>query len=282
MKRSRLNVILLIGVGVLAAVGWWTREQETPEVPLTALQRDAITIVRIDHPEQAEIVLQRADHGWQLTSPVSVAADALEVSAVLKLAETPVRRQVQGADLAALGLDVPAFTVTLDQTRLAFGDTEPISAQRFVAVDARLALIDNPPSAALDADYSDLVTKALVPGHEQLAAIVLPDNTRVERDDRGWRVVGDPERDPAALAEGWTTARAMWNAATSEAIDLRTLDVVTLVFESGAQRRYAVARRAPQFELINLDAGVQHTISAALAGTLLDLPPPDAPPATTD
>lgn len=283
MTRGKRNVLLLVGIVGLAALLWFTREQPEPEAPLTALSPDLIDRIRVAHPDRPAIVLARgAEDQWRLTEPVEADADALEVAALLNLANLPVRRQLDGAfDPAELGLAPPAFVITLNEVVLRFGDTNPITAQRVVQTDTLAALVDNPPSAALDDDYTDLVSKQLIPEGDAIVAIDLPDGRRVEAADDGWRVVGFPALDPQALVEGWKGVRAMWNAA-APAVEVGSLPQVTVTLASGARRAFAVVQRSPQFELINPALKVQHTLSAALADTLLTVPEPGSDPAAEE
>lgn len=271
MKRARLNGLLLVGVVALAALGWFTREQPEPERPLTPLAADDIERIRIEHPGQPAIALERVTDGWRLTEPVQAMADAFEVNALVNLAALPIRRQLAGGfDAAELGLAPPAFVITLNDLPLQFGDTDPISAQRFMQAGDVAALVDNPPSAALDADYSDLVSKQLMPDTAVITAIELPDGTRVVRGDEGWLARDQP------LIDGWKGVRAMWNAAAPAAEPEVPYERVVLTLETGEPVTYLVARRKPQFEIINPDLKVQYTLSAALVETLLERPVAEA------
>ena len=143
--------------------------------------------VVVDRPV---LTLEHADGTRSSLEPVEADVDALEVAALLNLANLPVRRQLDGGfDPAELGLAPPAFVITLNEVVLRFGDTNPITAQRVVQTDTLAALVDNPPSAALDDDYTDLVSKQLIPEGDAIVAIDLPDGRRVEAADDGWRVV---------------------------------------------------------------------------------------------
>lgn len=277
MNRGRRNLLLLTGIAGLAALGWFSREQPEPTRPLTALSQDAIERIRVEHPGKPAIALARRDDGnWRLTEPVAADADAFEVASLLNLAALPVRRALgEDFDAAELGLSPPAFVITLNDVALRFGGTDPLSAQRVVQTDALAALVDNPPSAALDADFSDLVSKQLIPEGAEIKSIDLPDGRLVEAAaDGGWRVTGAPELDPQALAEGWAGVRAMWNAAAPEALDADGLERVTVHLASGDALPFVVLQRAPQFELVNAELGVQYTLSAVLADTLLTVPEP--------
>lgn len=278
MKRAHLNLLMLLASGSLAAGLYVSRDKPVPDTPLLSLSADEIHSIVVAHPDEAAIVLERRGDGWHLTAPVEWPADEFEVASLLNLAQVPVRRPIaDDVDAAAIGLSPPDYVIQLNDVELQFGGIEPLSYQRFVRVDeARVALIDNPPGSALDADYSDLIAKALLPIDARIERIELPDFT-VERAEPGWTLRGDTVASAdqlAALTEGWRTAQAMWNAAALD-VDPAVNDQVHITLADGRRLSWIVARREPQLELIRADLKVQYTLSRALVDTLLTLPAPD-------
>src|SRR5690606_20721236 len=125
-----------------------------------------------------------------------------EVASLLGLADTDVKRSLPVAevDLAELKLDPPQYRITLDDTELAFGDSEPIGHRRYVRNGDQVALVLDPPSAALDADYSDLVAKALVPEAAEIRRIELPGLTLTREGEAGtWTSPEQPDADAARI-----------------------------------------------------------------------------------
>lgn len=280
MTRASLNLVM---GGLIVAIGtglYLSRETPEPEVPLLAVSEDAITRIEIAHPGQPEIVLRRDGEEWQLVAPVAARADAFEVASLTRLAGLPVRRDVAPeADRAALGLLPPSFEVRLNGQALAFGEREPLSSQRYLAVGERVVLVDNPPGSALDADYSDLVSKQLLPAEAGITRISLPGLTLIREDGR-WQSPEAPEA-PAdqllSLVEAWQNAQAMWNSTALE-VDAAANETAQITLEDGRELLWVIARREPQFELIRPDLRVQHTLSRTLVETLLSLSaPPESP-----
>jgi hypothetical protein len=285
MKRAQLNLAMAGLIAVIGAGLYLSRETPEAEIPLLPLAEEAIDRIDIAHPEQAAIVLQREGDQWRLTAPVQAAADAFEVASLTRLARLPVRRELAAdVDRAGLGLSPPDFVIRLNDYALAFGDTEPLSSQRYIGLEDRVVLVDNPPGSALDRDYSDLVSKQLVPPEAVITRITLP-GLNLHREDGRWRSPEAPEASAdqlLALAEGWRDARAMWNAQALE-VDPAVNDTVRIEFEDGQEIEWIIARREPQFELIRADLKVQYTLSRALVDSLLSLPPlPEAEDTDTD
>lgn len=275
MKRAQLNLAMVGLIAIIGAGLYFSRETPPEETPLLPLDAEAIDRIEIAHPEQAAIVLSREGDQWRLTAPVQTAADAFEVASLTRLAALPVRREVAGdADADALGLAPPDFVIRLNEHALSFGDIEPLSSQRYIDVDGRVVLVDNPPGSALDRDYSDLVSKQLIPTGAVMNRIALPGLT-VIRDDGRWRAPEAPEASAdqlVALVDGWRDAKAMWNAEALQ-VDPAVNDTVRIAFEDGREIEWIIARRDPQFELIRADLNVQYTLSRALVESLLGLPP---------
>src|SRR3546814_3465832 len=135
MKRVYLNIALLVIVTGLAATIWFTQKKEPPKgPPLTTLSADAVTGIRIEHPNEPTITLEKKGAEWQLTEPVQSPTDPFEVASLVNLATTEIKHALKVSDvkLAELKLDPPQFTITLNDQKLEFGDTEPLEYRRYV------------------------------------------------------------------------------------------------------------------------------------------------------
>ncbi len=282
MNRLQLNLALLVLVGGLAATLYFTQETEQKGPPLTPLTDATLERIRIQHPDAPAIALTKQNGQWQLIEPVQAAADPLEVASIVTLATMEAKRKlaVTDVDLKELKLDPPNYRVTLNDIELGIGDSEPIEYRRYVRVGDEIALTDDPPSAALDADYSDLVSKALLPAGARLLRIEVPGLT-LTRSEEGQTWIESPAQ-PAASAdqkqkfvEGWSSARAMWNAASPTGEAGAAGEPITLVYDGGELKLTLVARE-PQLVLENPALRVRYTLSKALENEILRLPDPPA------
>lgn len=288
MKRSHLNFALVAIVAGLSAAVYFGQKKEEKGPPLTALKPDAVNDVRIEHPNAPAIHLHKDAGHWKLLEPVQADADPVEINGILSLAEleTKLTLEPSAVKLAELKLDPPEYTVTLNDVKLALGDVEPLNYRRYVATGGKVQLVDDPPSAALDADFSDLVDKAPIPAGADIVKVVLPALT-VERDADGksWKVTPD---DPKAGADarqkfidGWKSARALWMAA--EPKEGSKGDAVDVTLKDGRVLHFVLVARDPQPILARPDLKVRYTLSKELEGQILKLPveePKAAPTAT--
>lgn len=296
MSRVQFNLALLALVAGLVAALYFTQQPEEKGAPLTALAADQLTRIALEHPGKPAVVLEKQAGTWRLSAPVQALADPLEVASITNLAELERKRELKVAELklAELGLEPPAYTVRLNDQVLEMGAVEPIEFRRYIRRGDMVALTDDPPSAALDADYSDLVAKDLLPPGAEIEAIELPGlSLRRPAGQKDWTLTPDPEKAGAdrkqRLVDGWRSARAMWNAAipapgegTAENPEQGLNEPVRIVYRGGELNLRVIARE-PQLILENPAAGVRHTLSKALEAELLQLPneapPPPAAPA---
>lgn len=281
-QRRILNLALAVLIAGLAAGAWFAREKEQPATPLTALKPDDITRIAVRHPGKPAIELQKGPDGWALTAPVKVAADPFQVNGLTSLAiqETSAQYPLGELELTNLELDPPNYEVQLDDTVLAIGGTEPIDYRRYVRVGETVYLTADPPSTALDANYSDLVHAQLVPPGSKLTRIRAPGFTATGQEGGEWRI--EPARAAQgadatrALVEAWKTARSLWRAELGTADKPSANDRVTITLD-GRDVTFAVLEREPQLRLARLDLKVVYTLGPNFGEDLFKLKPPPPP-----
>lgn len=280
MNRSYLNLALLVLVAGLGIAVWISQKKEEAGPALVTLAPEAITRIALEHPGKPIIRLEKTDGRWELIEPVRAATDAFEVNGILALAELKFKDLLDaGISKAELELDPPKYSVTFNDTRVDIGGSEPIKYRRYAASGGQIGLVDDPPSAALDADHSDLVSKAIVPEAAELQRIDLPALSLQKNPDGSWTSTNAKEASAAQLAklaQAWRSARAMWNAAEPESGS--SGDAVRLTLDDGRVIELRVHATEPQLILANPALRVHHTLSKALVDELLTLPAASAAP----
>lgn len=291
MKQQRLNLILAAAVLVLGGAAYFGQKKEAPKnPPLTALKEDAVTHLSLHHAGAADIVLEKKDGKWALTAPVQVAADPFEVRSLTGVAVAENKSSIDPAQvkLADLGLAPPAFSLTLNDVKVDFGGVEPLNYRRYALAGGRIGQIDDPPASALDADYSELVSKELLPQGAQIAGVSVP-GLKVSRSADGKAWIADPA-DPRAGADemqkfvdAWAAARALWNAASPvPAPDARppaAAQTAVVTLKDGSSLSFNIVSRDPQLVLERADLKVQYSLAKTEVEKLLKLAEP--PPAPT-
>lgn len=275
MQRNVLNICLGLAALGLGAAVIFSQKKDEKGPPLTPFAAEAIHHIRIDHPGSPVIELSKQGSQWNLIAPAKVEADPFEVNGILALAGLEAQTTLDPAKvvLKELKLDPPKYSVTLNDQKLEFGGEEPIKFRRYIRTNGKIVLVSDPPSAALDADYSDLVAKTLLPAGAEIQSIELPDFTiRKSEDGKGWMLShGNDDATSDAkqkLVDAWKNARALWNAAAPK--DAKG-DRITVTTKAGTAE-FLVTQRQPQLVLTRVDLGVSYTLSEELMKEMLQLP----------
>ncbi|MGH8462022.1 MAG: DUF4340 domain-containing protein [Stenotrophobium sp.] len=288
MNRTTLNLALVVVVAGLGAAVFFSQKKPVKLPPLTPFTAKTLDSVVLSHPGSPDIKLQKIHGAWQITAPVQTATDPFEMNAFTDLASEQVKTTFdpKQVDLKDLGLDPPAYSVTLNGQKIDFGGVEPINYGRYVLTGGKARVIADPPGTALDADYSDLVSRALLPDGAQITAITLPGQTITRSaDDKSWTLTpAHPELKDADIqkfADAWSHAKSMWNAANPKANDSNSGkdESVEITLKGQAPIRFDVISRTPELIIARPDLGVRYTLSKQLVDALLQLPKPEPAPA---
>jgi hypothetical protein len=300
MHRGRLNLALLVIALGLGAAVWLSQKKEEHGPPLTPLTAEQLTRIRIAHPDAPAIELRKDGGKWRLAEPVQIEADEFEVNGLVALADKETKDRLDAPDLPQLGLAPPQYTITLNETAIEFGAVEPLQYRRYVKVGDVVATIDDPPSAALDKDYADLVAKELLAAGTAIERIELPKLTLAKDASGKWQVTpASPKATADAmqkLADDWQRARSMWNETAKDTsspgkadpgkrqvrkIAKGSLDGerVRIGLKGGTTREFVVAATEPQLKLQAAGTSVVYVLSKSLVDELFKLPEPKPEPA---
>jgi hypothetical protein len=275
MKRARLNLVLVAIAAGLGLAVFLASKKEPAGPPLTPFKPDAVTRINIEHPNAPAIRLEKQNGRWQLVAPVIAEADEFELNGIVGLADRETRQKLEGGSLKEMGLDPPEYTVSLNDSVIGFGGVEPLEYRRYVKTADGGWLIEDPPAAAMDKDYADLVSKNLLPPDAEIERVEVPGLTLAKGTDGKWSVTpADPKATADAMqkmADGWKSARSMWNEMAGARIGG---NVVKVTLKGGVTREFVVTAREPQLKLSRPELGVTFVLSKALADELLKLPAP--------
>lgn len=172
MKRRTRSTLLLAGVVALlgAAVGvQLAHERRAADDPLLRIDTSAVRHVEVACRGCATQRFERVEGAWWMRAPLQGRADPQAIARLLAIPASPVQtRHPHGAlDPRKLGLEPPQATLRLDDALLAFGTTDALRGDRYVAVGDSIALVPDrfsawlfaAPESAL-ADRAGLASKA--------------------------------------------------------------------------------------------------------------------------
>lgn len=161
MKRRTRTLGLLAASAALLGTAVFAQlrhERAQGRDPLTDLDLAAVRTLAVDCRGCTPRRYEKVDAEWRMTAPRAQPADEASVARLLAIAQAPVRyRRAAGEfDAAKLGLDPPQATLQLDATTLAFGTTDALHGDRYVAHGATIALVPDRFSAWLFAEEPGL------------------------------------------------------------------------------------------------------------------------------
>ena len=209
MGRARSTLVLLAVFIALAGYVYFVELERRPasETPpneqLFTWETDNLTALTIDFGGE-ETTLERVDDAaWQLTAPITTAADETQVSSITSaLASLDIRRVLsEGAgDLSPFGLDEPNVEVSVvvsgagSPQRLLIGDTTPTGGERYakLAASDRVILIASHLDTTFSKSTFDLRHKTIL-GFEasNVTAFEIEsagDSLRFTKDQNEWRL----------------------------------------------------------------------------------------------
>lgn len=296
MKTFTVNLLLAItAVGLASLVVVDQTKQEAklsaaiaPKPPLTAIDGNAVHRIVLHNAGSPDIQLEKTAIGWQLTAPVKLPADLVEIGSITELLGAETHGDIDGSKIerAKLGLDPPHSTIELDGTVLAIGDIEPLKQSRYVEVnpgkpDARIRLINDFPPELVDGEFTDLANKALLPFEADITRIEVP-GLIVSKSPvgPGWTSapVAEAATSPAlqAFVDGWRSARAIATLPPMAESSVAAKADVRITLADGSEYRYALIDKAGGRYLQRLDLSLSYQLDPGFAEGLLKLVPAPA------
>ncbi len=274
--RLALNLVLL---GVVLALLWLAIYQPGKQPPpqpqrMTTLDAAAITRIAILRSDQEPIRLAKENDRWWLKEPFPIEANEDKVRSLLQFVEARSQRSLDAKthDLKRFGLAEPRARLELNEAVFSFGDSNPLSGERYVLYQDRIYL-------TVDTTYYHLIAEAavyanphLVAEGKPLIAITLPD-LRLRKTQAKWSLSPpDPSLSADAivqLVEEWKRSQAI-TVRRSQA-DTPAQGRVILEFEAAPPLIYEIVRTDPELVLVRPDLGIEYHLPAEAAKRLLKL-----------
>lgn len=140
--RLRLFVIAVV-VALLAGVAWQWRadEADVREHSLTSIDPDSATRMALTLKGLPDQRFERRHGLW--VNPDAPSTDEGRAEELASLASTPVTDWKPAADFdaAKIGLAPPIAVLTIDGTRIEFGEMTALGKQRYARVGQRIAFV---------------------------------------------------------------------------------------------------------------------------------------------
>ncbi len=189
LKKNILNLVLLIFVAALTSIIYFSEEKNFELNKLSTTSISDIHRITIQHNKNTTELVKQADQHWQITQPVSVAANDFRIKSVLKLINAPVHNQYSSdeIDLKKIGLDKPDTTIKFNDEEIAFGITNPATNLRYVKKGEHIYTIEDVYYPLLSSSFGTLVSLNMLPANSEITKLILINQT-ISKDENGlWR-----------------------------------------------------------------------------------------------
>ena len=212
--------------------------------------------------------------GWRLLNGnQELPASEFQIQSLLRLskATTTTSYPANTLNLEELGLEPPQATVNIEGVKFRLGTTEPLANRRYILVDDTVYLIEDQYQHLINADWSNFVSRQLLPAGSTITALRLPDMEVHLSADGTWEVTpADAGVNADAiqqLVENWQLAGALYvrrydGRDSGDNISIRTRDN-----PDGITLR--VLARSPELILARPDQGIEYHLSGDMGDGLL-------------
>jgi Domain of unknown function (DUF4340) len=283
-SRLLLNLVLVCVVAALALVAVFEPGKDKPKSnPLTSLDESGVESFTLRNPDVIEF--ERRSGVWWLKAPFTAPANEIRVRQLLDIArsETDAQYPVSLNELSKFELDKPKVSMTLGDTTILFGGSDPIDMRRYVLVGSTLYLVRDDFYHHLSAKAIDYVDKKLLPEASKITSITIP-GLQATLDEGGrWLFqppVPDAPASSAALLNAWQSARAIdvqrWDKPEEGGEPIR------IGLADGTAIEFALVKREPELVVARKDWGLKYELVGAIAKQLLNEKVPDEPAKNTD
>ena len=146
-SRLRLNLFLSVVVAGLGAWLWLSGPllpQEQVYVLISEIDPASVDHIALTRHGKPDLALQRSGTHWQITSPITAAANPFRITSLLSLLQMRSISTVN-APLEQLGLAEAnhPLSLTFDHHRFRFGGVNPLDRSRYVEYEGRVHLVDD-------------------------------------------------------------------------------------------------------------------------------------------
>lgn len=275
-KRLRTNLALAASVVVLGLIVWLAPQpqQEAPGFSLIDSDK-SISDIRVFRDGVLHFSLRKQADGWRLVEPAALPADEFQLNALLEALHAKASRRYSLPDSGAgeLGLAKPEWTIKVNGEDLAIGVATALGNNRYVMKGEYVYLVSEVLVYRFTRSPWDYAAKRLLSGNRGIVALTLPDGTRIEREDSGWKIT--PERQGVTsdelqqLVNGWANATAM-RVTPAASVPRDGQVVITLV--DGEILRFGVEIRDTEVLLSRDAPAVTYALPPGAVDELLRLP----------
>jgi len=263
-RQLLINLLLLFCVIGLAVFLGTNKQQEViePAVTLTDIQPDSIHVIHIERRDLDDIIFQKQGDHWIMQNPFNLPANPSRIKVMLKLlqAHSYDHFSAPDNDLTPYMLAVPAVSILLNDTRIAFGDTNPLEEKlRYVLVKDTVHIINDSLFHQLQTSATFFLNPKLIPLDATIKTIHLPELTFDNTENA--KVSGAHHQ----IINAWKQVKSI---SVRKYDEIEAIDTIKIELDTGELIEFIIVSDRPNLILARPERGIQYHISNTVSDNL--------------
>jgi len=237
------------------------------EITLTKIDPESIHVIHIERQGLDDIIFQKQDDHWDMQSPYNLPANSSRIKVILRLLQAHSYDHFSAADndLTPFMLAVPAVSIILNDTRIAFGDTNPLEEKlRYVLIKDIVHIINDSLFRQLQTSATFFIEPKLIPPDAKIKTILFPE-LRIENSVDG-KMSGAHHQ----IINAWNQ---MESISVRKYEETEPIDTIKLELTTGETIEFIIISDRPNLILARPDKGIQYHISNTVSDSLFPTEP---------
>jgi len=274
-KSQRTNLwLLLIVLVLIILLNLPTTETVTSqsEQRLHGIEANTVTTIHLQRGPDDQIILEKRNEQWWMTSPRHWPANHSRVQSLFKLLRQPYYGQFksQDMDLTRYGLQPPVASIRFNQSRFDFGNTEALNNLRYLQFGDQIYLVEDHSFYNVIAIVPRYLSTRLLHKDESITALSLPGLDLQQKDGKWQSTAKDGHADETIrLLQAWQNAVAL-SVDIDDKTSIKNKPVIRLRLNTQTVPvEFAIIQQQPNLLLLRLDNRLLYQLHPHQARQLL-------------
>lgn len=278
MKRGwAVNLLLLIGVIGLGVYAFHkSKEPKEPSFKLSMLSPSAVKTIVVEPRSDPAYRLERRGELWFLAAPMEARADQSQVQRVLDLLSASSKEKLGATDLQRFDLTAPVLKVVIDGQTFAFGSTNPLTQDQYVATGDAVYLVSTYFASLVPKQADRMLTHRLFSEKEIPVGFAFK-GFSVEQKEGKWTLTPPAQQSERPSQDDLNRWADEWRYASSLATRAWSgkpgHDLVRVKLSDGKTIPFTVVQTTPELILARADEKLQFQFSGEMSRRLLQPEP---------
>jgi len=273
-----VNLLLAIGVVGLAVYAFHkNKEPKEPSFKLSQLSAAAANKIVVESRARGAYTLEKRGELWFLTEPMQARADQTQVQRILDLLSASSKEKLNATQLERFELLTPSLKVTIDGQAFAFGTSNPLTQEQYVATTDGVYLLSAYFGSLAPTQADRMLTHRLLSEGETPVGFTFKGFNVTQKDGK-WTLAPPPAReqdrpsqdDLNRWADDWRFASSL---ATQTWSGKPPAETVQVKLADGKTIAIAVVQKAPELILARPDEKLQFHFSGESGRRLMQPEP---------